>query len=136
MERQCDLEIHPGAAPGAIVFVKSFGCIMSENFYDILGVKKSASQDEIKKAYRKQALKYHPDKNPGDTAAEEKFKEATEAYEVLSDETKRQQYDQFGHAGLGDAGGGSVGHGPVDADPAVLGTGVDHHQGPDDYAQV
>ncbi|MFH0898729.1 MAG: molecular chaperone DnaJ [bacterium] len=70
------------------------------DYYEILGVSKSASQEELKKAYRKLALKYHPDKNPNNTAAEEKFKEAAEAYEVLSDQDKRQKYDQFGHAGM------------------------------------
>ena len=68
--------------------------------YKVLGVEKTATQDEIKKAYRKLAVKYHPDKNPGDKAAEEKFKEAAEAYEVLSDSEKRRQYDQYGHDGL------------------------------------
>ena len=71
------------------------------DYYEVLGVSKSASDDEIKKAYRKLAIKYHPDKNPGDKAAEEKFKEATEAYEVLNDKQKRARYDQFGHAGVG-----------------------------------
>ena len=75
------------------------------DYYEVLEVSKSASADEIKKAYRKMALKYHPDKNPGDAAAEEKFKEAAEAYEVLSDDNKRARYDQFGHAGMGGAGG-------------------------------
>ena len=75
------------------------------DYYEILGVSKSASDDEIKKAYRKLAIKYHPDKNPGDKTAEEKFKEATEAYEVLSDKQKRSRYDQFGHAGVGSDGG-------------------------------
>lgn len=78
------------------------------DYYDILGVSKSASVDEIKKAYRKMALKYHPDKNPDDTKAEEMFKEAAEAYEVLSNEDKRSRYDQFGHAGMRGSGmGGS-----------------------------
>lgn len=79
---------------------------MKRDFYEILGVTKSASADEIKKAYRKTAMQYHPDRNPGDKAAEEKFKEAAEAYEVLSDATKKQRYDQFGHAGVGGASGG------------------------------
>ncbi len=78
------------------------------DYYEVLGVSKEASNEEIKKAYRKQALKYHPDKNPGDNSAEEKFKEAAEAYEVLSNADKRRKYDQFGHAGLrnGQGGGG------------------------------
>ena len=75
----------------------------------MLEVPKTATADEIKKAYRKQAIKYHPDKNPGDKVAEEKFKEAAEAYEVLSDPQKRQRYDQFGHAGMGGASGFSGG---------------------------
>lgn len=77
------------------------------DYYEVLGVKKDASDDEIKKAFRKLAIKYHPDKNPGDKAAEEKFKEANEAYSVLSDKTKRSRYDQFGHAGVGGDGGGN-----------------------------
>jgi DnaJ-class molecular chaperone len=72
---------------------------MSKNLYETLGVDKSASQDEIKKAYRKQAMKYHPDKNKGDATAEKKFKEANSAYQTLSDEGKRKQYDTFGSAG-------------------------------------
>ena len=68
------------------------------DYYDVLGLSKSASSSEVKKAYRKLALKYHPDKNPDDASAEDKFKEAAEAYEVLSDETKKQQYDRFGHS--------------------------------------
>src|SRR5690625_5004302 len=75
------------------------------DYYEILGVSKSASAEEIKKAYRKKAIQYHPDKNQDDKEAEEKFKEAAEAYEVLSDLEKRQRYDQFGHAGVGGAGG-------------------------------
>jgi len=75
------------------------------DYYEILEISKSASAEEIKKAYRKQALRYHPDKNPGDKASEEKFKEAAEAYEVLSDLQKKQRYDQFGHAGLGGGAG-------------------------------
>lgn len=76
------------------------------DYYDILGVSRNASKDELKKAYRKMALKYHPDKNPGDKASEEKFKEAAEAYEILSDDRKRSRYDQFGHAGVGGAASG------------------------------
>lgn len=81
------------------------------DYYEILEVPKSASADEIKKAYRKMAIKYHPDKNPGDKAAEEKFKEAAEAYEILSSPEKKQQYDQFGHAGVGGNGGFGGGRG-------------------------
>lgn len=79
------------------------------DYYEVLGVAKTASAEEIKKAYRKKAIQYHPDKNPGDKEAEEKFKEAAEAYEVLSDPQKRQRYDQFGHAGMSGAGGFSGG---------------------------
>ena len=79
------------------------------DYYDVLGISKSASKDEIKKAYRKLAIKYHPDKNPDDKEAEDKFKEAAEAYEVLSNDQKRQRYDQFGHKGVGGAGGYSGG---------------------------
>lgn len=75
------------------------------DYYEVLGVSKSASTDEFKKAYRKLAMKYHPDKNPNDDEAEEKFKEAAEAYEVLSNDQKRAQYDRFGHAGMSGAGG-------------------------------
>ncbi|QEK51450.1 molecular chaperone DnaJ [Pedobacter aquae] len=81
------------------------------DYYDILGVSKGASADEIKKAYRKLAIKYHPDKNPDDKAAEDKFKEAAEAYEVLSNPEKRQRYDQFGHAGAQGGFGGGYGGG-------------------------
>ena len=70
------------------------------DYYDILGVAKGASESEIKKSYRKLAMKHHPDRNPGDKKAEAAFKEATEAYEILSDKTKRARYDQFGHAGM------------------------------------
>ena len=73
------------------------------DFYEVLEVSKNATPEEIKKAYRQQALKFHPDRNPGDKAAEDKFKEAAEAYEVLSDPQKKARYDQFGHAGVGGA---------------------------------
>lgn len=76
------------------------------DYYEVLGVSKGADKDEIKKSYRKLAMKYHPDRNQGDDAAEEKFKEAAEAYEVLSDEQKRARYDRFGHAGMNSGGGG------------------------------
>lgn len=82
------------------------------DYYEVLGVEKGASKQDIKKAYRKMALKYHPDHNPGNKEAEEKFKEAAEAYSVLSDDEKRQRYDQFGHAGLdGNGGFGGAGGG-------------------------
>jgi molecular chaperone DnaJ len=81
------------------------------DYYDILGVSKSASQEEIKKAYRKKAIQHHPDKNPDDKEAEKKFKEAAEAYEVLRDSEKRQRYDQFGHAGVKNGAGGFGGGG-------------------------
>ena len=97
---------------------------MAENkrdYYEVLGVEKSASAEEIKKAYRKNAMKYHPDRNPGDKTAEEKFKELGEAYEVLSDDEKRSRYDQYGHAGVdpnfgagGFNGGGFGGFGGFD----------------------
>ena len=79
------------------------------DYYEVLGVSKNASDDEIKKAYKKLAIKYHPDKNPGDKTAEEKFKEVNEAHEVLSDKQKRARYDQFGHAGVN---GGAAGSNP------------------------
>jgi len=87
------------------------------DYYEVLGVAKTASKDEIKKGYRKLAILYHPDKNPGDHAAEEKFKEATEAYEVLSDDQKRPIYDQYGHAGLEGMGGPG---GPGGFDPSAF----------------
>lgn len=81
------------------------------DYYQVLGIEKSATADEIKKAYRKQALKYHPDKNPGDPEAEENFKEAAEAYQILSNADKKARYDQYGHAGLGGSGAGFGGAG-------------------------
>ena len=82
---------------------------MSKDFYEMLGVAKTATAEEIKKAYRKLAIKYHPDRNPGDSAAEEKFKEISNAYEVLSDPSKRQQYDQLGHEAFTSGGGQGFG---------------------------
>jgi len=81
------------------------------DYYEILEVTKNATQEEIKKAYRKQAIKYHPDKNPGDKDAEAKFKEAAEAYEILSNPDKRSRYDRYGHAGVGGASSGGFGGG-------------------------
>ena len=85
-----------------------------KDYYEVLGVGKGANAEEIKKAYRKQAVKYHPDKNPNDKAAEEKFKEVGEAYEVLSDDQKRAAYDQMGHAAFEQGGGGGFHGGAVD----------------------
>lgn len=79
---------------------------MKRDYYEILGISKSATADEIKKAYRKTAMQYHPDRNPGDKTAEEKFKEAAEAYEVLSDADKRAKYDRFGHQAFAGAAAG------------------------------
>lgn len=79
------------------------------DYYEVLGVSRNATKEEIKKAYRKQALKYHPDKNPGDKASEEHFKEAAEAYEVLSNDEKKARYDRYGHAGVGGAASGGYG---------------------------
>ena len=79
------------------------------DYYEVLGVDKSADDATLKKAYRKLAKKYHPDVNPGDKEAEAKFKEATEAYTILSDPEKRKQYDQFGHAAFENGGGGAGG---------------------------
>ena len=78
----------------------------TRDYYEVLGVQRTASAEEIKRAYRRLAMKFHPDRNPGDSAAEEKFKEAAEAYEVLADSEKRSRFDRFGHAGLGDQPGG------------------------------
>jgi molecular chaperone DnaJ len=105
-----------------------------EDYYDLLGVNRDASEAELKKAYRKQAVKYHPDKNPGDTAAEEKFKEISHAYEVLKDPQKREAYNRYGHAafeggagrgpgGAGGFGGGGGFHDPFDIFREVFGGG-------------
>ena len=93
------------------------------DYYEVLGVQKGCSEDELKKAYRRTAKKYHPDLNPGDQEAEAKFKEASEAYEVLSDPQKRQKYDQFGHAGVDPSygAGGSSGFGAGGFDFGDLG---------------
>jgi len=85
--------------------------LAKRDYYEVLGLDRNATQDDIKKAYRKMAVKYHPDRNPGDTKAEELFKEASEAYEVLSDEQKRRAYDQFGFAGVEGMGGTQAGAG-------------------------
>ena len=88
-----------------------------QDYYEVLGISKSASQSEIKKAYRKMAIKYHPDKNPDDKSAEEKFKLCAEAYEVLSDDNKKARYDQYGHAAFdGPQGGGGFGGGGMNMD--------------------
>jgi len=84
--------------------------VAKRDYYEVLGVEKGASKDEIKKAYRRLAIQYHPDKNPGDKASEEKFKEATEAYEILADDQKRQAYDRFGFAGVEGMGGQNGAH--------------------------
>ena len=81
------------------------------DYYDVLGVNKSASPEELKSAYRKLAVKYHPDKNPDDKVAEDKFKEASEAYGILSDKSKKENYDNFGHAAFENGGGGQGGFG-------------------------
>ena len=82
---------------------------MKRDYYEVLGVSKTASQDEIKKAYRKVAMQHHPDRNPGDKASEERFKEAAEAYEILNDSDKKAQYDRFGHNAFGPGRGGGAG---------------------------
>lgn len=101
-------------------------CIMANkrDYYEVLGVPKSASDDEIKKAYRKLAIKYHPDKNQGDKEAEAKFKEINEAHDVLSDKQKRARYDQFGHAGVGGASGNPFSGGAGGFNPFGQGGGT------------
>src|ERR1700741_2922173 len=80
--------------------------VSKADYYEVLGVGRDCTEQELKSAYRKQAMKYHPDRNPGDHTAEEKFKEASEAYQVLSDADKRAAYDRYGHAGVSAAGAG------------------------------
>jgi len=96
---------------------------MSTEYYDILGLQKNASEQEIKKAYRKMAMKHHPDKNPDNPAAEEKFKELSEAYEVLSDSDKKQVYDKFGKEALQGNGGGGPQVNPFDIFNNIFGSG-------------
>mgnify|MGYP000193272411 CR=1 FL=1 len=95
------------------------------DYYEVLGVPKNASADDIKKSYRKKALEFHPDRNPGDKAAEEKFKEAAEAYDVLSDSDKRARYDRLGHAGVDGHAGGAGGFQGMDMDDILRRFGFD-----------
>lgn len=105
-----------------------------EDLYNILGVQKNATQDEIKSAYRKLAMKYHPDRNPGDKAAEEKFKNITAAYDVLGDETKRRQYDEYGSS---DAyGASSQDYGNYQGNPFGYGQGTWGQETQDDYGDA
>ena len=85
----------------------------TRDYYEVLGVSRTADDADVKSAYRKLALKYHPDRNPGDKTAEERFKEAAEAYSVLADPEKRSRYDRFGHAGVSGASGGGAGVDPT-----------------------
>lgn len=108
-----------------------------KDFYSILGISRSASPEEIKKAYRKLAVQFHPDKNQGEKKAEEKFKEISEAYDVLSDPKKREMYDQFGHAGSqGFGGGGPFGGGPGGFSGGFGGAGGQSHPGGDPFQDI
>src|SRR5512135_556015 len=91
--------------------MSAYTTVSKADYYEVLGVSRDASDQELKSAYRKLAMKYHPDRNPGDHAAEEKFKEASEAYQVLSDADKRAAYDRYGHAGVNGGGPGGFGGG-------------------------
>ena len=93
---------------------------MKKDFYEILGIDKSATPEQVKKAYRKKAIEYHPDKNPGDKEAEEKFKLAAEAYEVLSDPDKKARYDQYGHAAFENGGGGGFHGGGMNMEAVLI----------------
>jgi len=109
------------------------------DYYDVLGVARTATSDEIKKAFRKMAMQFHPDKNPGDKKAEEKFKEANEAYETLSDTQKKQTYDQFGHFGSQRAGGGGFrpGQNPFEGFSGPQGAGAPGGQGtPENFQDI
>jgi molecular chaperone DnaJ len=103
--------------------------LAKKDFYSVLGVSRQAAPDEIKKAYRKLAMKYHPDKNPGDKAAEDRFKELSEAYDVLTDAQKKKMYDQFGHAAFQPGGPGAGGPNPFDGFGAGGAGGFDPRQG-------
>src|SRR4029079_10526834 len=94
------------------VYRGSFRFMAKRDYYTVLGVNRDASEEDIRKAYRKLAMKHHPDRNPDDKASEDKFKEAKEAYEVLTDPKKRPAYDQFGHAGVEQGAGFGAGRGP------------------------
>src|SRR5262249_44509493 len=111
--RRAPQGLHDRRSPVAASHGESGESVVSKrDFYEVLGIGRSASDAEIKSAYRKLAMKYHPDRNPGDKAAEEKFKEAAEAYAILCDPEKRSLYDRFGHAGVRSAAGAGAGFDP------------------------